>query len=213
MKYTNRIIVDQIIRRINGGDPLPDGGGVHPNDVLAAIGEHRTKAVWEKHFNDRREGEIGIDDSFVVVYEDCAVEFSNSRGLYFTELPVIPLDLPRGMGLYHVGPMKDPFTQYVIRKPGHLAISAASDARDLGGIPYCWQEGKKIFFGNVNIADAVVDKVLLKIVPGLEWMDMDSEQIGIPGSMVEAVIEIIVQKLGGQRQVPQDKAVDGNKTP
>ncbi len=211
MYATTRQMIDAVLESINGGQPQSNYGGVTPGMVHMALNQARCAAVFARHFNDRRNGDIAIDDAFVYTFpEGLDVLLDQNRKMYYFELPFPFLDLPRLMGINHVGPMEDPFTQYIVRHGGHLAVSAASEAKAMGGLPFCFPEGRRIYLMNVNDGEYLVKKVFVKVVPGMAWDDLDAET-GIPSSLQSDILNRLIQQFSGVRQLPADNSNDANK--
>lgn len=208
---TTRNMIDAVIEAVNGGQTQGNLGGITPGQVHFALNQARCAAVFRRHFQDRANGDITIDDAFVHRFEEgLEVLIDQNRKAYYIELPFPFLDLPRLMGIVHVGPMEDPWTQYVVRHSGHLAVSIGSAAQDMGGIPYCFPEGQRIYLMNVNTGEFLVKRVFVKVVPGMAWDDLDAPT-AIPSSMQQDVVAQLIQKFSGVRQVPADQSNDGNK--
>lgn len=211
MYATTRQMIDAVIEEANGGQMQSNTGGVTVGQVQMLLNQMRCKAAFERHFFDRRNDDITIDDAFVRVWDDVSVQFNERRKLWYCDLPTPFLDLPRYMGIVHVGPLEDPFTQYIVRSSGHLAITAGSPAEAMHGLPYCFPEGDgKLFLMNVNTGEKLVDKLLVKLVPGMYWDELDAPT-GIPASMQADIVMKLVQWFSGIRQIPVDSSNDGNK--
>ncbi len=97
---TKRLISDQILFRLKGG--FPDlAGAVQKQDVWIAIDQWVNARFKLQQFNTNLpSGETVPDGLAIATYTD--VNLVSTRGVVTAQLPVIPISLPKNIGIFNV---------------------------------------------------------------------------------------------------------------
>jgi len=118
MSSTKRILADQILYRLAG--TYPDvAGAVQKPDVIKAIEQWINARFKLQQFNTTLpSGETIPDNATFATYENVPVTSSN--GKCTATLPVMPISLPRGLGIYDINDGKG--TSYIPIMKGQGAL-------------------------------------------------------------------------------------------
>ena len=153
-------------------------------------------------------GEVIPDGTILAEYDNIAVEsYKNSAR---AALPVMPIKLPRGMGIYHVSKTDDIFNGFIPFGAGELQMIGEEPLISdiLGQIGY-EQRGKYLYF-NKDITDNDADYAITEVYMLLAVKDLslygDWDLLPISGSMELDVINTTFQMLTAQ--IPASKKVD-----
>jgi len=198
---------EAVLRKLSGGDINPSGGGVLMADILLILEPIRAKLIYNFYFVERNiEGDLTIDDGFIDTF-DQPVLFDNARELYYSELPIAPIELPRNLGIYMIAPLKDQFNQYIPMRNGFSALMNGLESNTLLGFKGYYQEGQRVYYRNVNASNAP-DSVLMKII-GVNNLNLkDNSVIKVPKSMELDLIDMCYKHLLDQKIQNIDKVND-----
>lgn len=198
---------EAVLRKLSGGDINPSGGGVLMADILLILEPMRAKLIYGFYFAERNvEGDIGIDDGFIDTFVE-PVLYDSTRKVYYTDLPIAPIELPRNIGIYMVRPTQDEFDQYIPLSNGFSALMNGLQANTLLGQKGYYQEGQRIIYRNINASNAPAD-ILLKIV-GVNNLNLkDNSVIKVPKSMELDLIDMCYKHLLDQKVQNIDKIND-----
>lgn len=116
---TNRLLSDQILFRLYGG--VPDvANPVQQEDVWQYIEQWINARFKLQHFNTTLpSGETIPDGCALATYSNIPV-VSNNNGTSYANLPVMPITLPRNLGIYDVSDGKG--THYIPIQKGQGAL-------------------------------------------------------------------------------------------
>lgn len=196
-------LAERILRIIYDGTPPNDAAidirevGLHINSALAFL----AKANFYENY--KFEGVAYVNDGYISTFKDVAVTSDTDVDLKYITLPENPVGLPKNRGVVEISKMKDKSTTPVIM----VAANKRSIYQGLNSIKnriIGWQEGNKVYFDG---ATAGFSKALVKLVAPAS-NDM-GESLNIPKDAEEQIIEMIVKRLMVQRQIGQDKTMDG----
>lgn len=98
MATNKRKISDQVLYIIYGGDY--DGSPVQEQDIVAALEQKINQKFRIRHFETMKLGETIPDGLCFATYNDIAV--TSYQGRSRSALPVIPISLPRNVGVYDI---------------------------------------------------------------------------------------------------------------
>lgn len=101
---TKRIIADQVLIRLFGG--LPDSAApVQKYDIYKAL-EQKLNALFKlTHFNQTLPSGESIPDGLMIATYDNIAATSSYSGKSKSTLPIMPISLPRGMGINEIRPI------------------------------------------------------------------------------------------------------------
>ncbi len=196
-------LAERILRIVYNGTPPNDASidirevGLHINSALSLL----AKVNFTDNY--KFEGVAYVNDGFLSTFKDVAVSTDTDVDLKYLTLPENPVGLPKNRGIVEISKMKDKSTTPVIM----VAANKRSIYQGLHTIKnriIGWQEGNKIYFDG---AIAGFAKALVKLVAPAS-NDMD-ESLNLPKDMEEQIIDAVVKRLMMQRQIGQDKAMDG----
>ena len=118
-------------------------------------------------------------------------------------MPADPIGLPKNRGIIEIlKPLNKSVTPVIILQGNKKSIY-----KNLTPIPnriVGWEENGRIYFDG-STAD-LVTVVIRMVAYGSNVM---SEELMMPKDMEEQVIEIVLKKVLGERNIPQDRVLDG----
>ena len=102
MPTTKYKIAEQVLLRISKGYP-DNASGVQLEDIIEAVGQKANEAYRAEYFNQTLPSGETIPDGLVLnLYENVPVVSYGDRSR--AVLPVMPISLPRNMGVYEITP-------------------------------------------------------------------------------------------------------------
>lgn len=204
-------IAEQIQRMISGGQPTTDTA-VKIQELIIAVQQSFAYAVKMNLFENRREGEYDVNGAFIFTFDDVPVLYDTTKNLYYSELPTTYVALPNEMGIVQVSSMKSQFKGFVRVNPNFLSQSFGLKIAGLLGNKGYWAENNKLYYVNMDKVNSN-DKVLLKLVVGLDGIDPYEDVIGLPPEIQDQIISAVYQKyINVEVNVPED-TLNNNKKP
>jgi len=166
--------------------------GIDREDVSPRLDEREVKLYVVQAINSLIKAEIAnigeVPDTVLGTY---SVAVTNpSTCLYQAELPVMPVNLPKNMGIYRVYPDGCPWKPFVPIKSGDFDIAQGTPTETLEGLIGYYQDGKKLSFTK-NPGTPIV----LKLVVNDPNILSDTEILPIPAEMESLVITAVINKL------------------
>jgi hypothetical protein len=200
---TRGLLAERIIRMVYGGTPPNEAAidereiGLHINSAIAFL----AKVNFAENY--KFEGVSYVNDQFVARYT-ASVSTDTEVGLKYCTLPSIPIGLPKNRGLVEVTkPLNKSTTPIIILQGNKKSIY-----KNLTPIPsriVGWEENSRIYF------DGSVDDLTSVIIRMVAYGSNDlNEELNMPKDMEEQVIEMVYKKVVAERNVPQDKVIDGS---
>lgn len=166
--------------------------GISREDISPRLDKREVKIYIVQAINSLIKAEIAnigeIPDTVLGTYS--AVVTNPSGCLYQTELPVIPINLPKNMGIWRVYPDGCPWRPFVPIKSGDFDIAQGTPAEALEGLIGYYQDGKKLSFTK-NPGTPVI----LKLVVNNPTTLSDTELLPIPAEMETLVINEVLKRL------------------
>lgn len=101
MATNKKKIVEQVMRRLNSGDPSV-ASKVHPKEVEEAVMQVINSMLRPQFFDTLNTGETIPEGSVLATYENVPVVAWN--GVSKSTLPAIPVSLPKNMGVWRIAP-------------------------------------------------------------------------------------------------------------
>jgi hypothetical protein len=198
-------ISEQIQRIVSGGDPSNTQRVTIP-EIRIAIGQVINRLLKMERLVNYQEGERSpVVDAAIAEYDNVAV--TTYKDTSSCTLPVIPLHLTRGRGVWHVSKTDSPHDPFIPLQPGQWSL--VKNHRLLGeisGITGYEIRGNKLIFTE-NLPGQGVSEVLIRLLVNDFDSYSDTDILPIPADMEMTVIEEVLKLLGAWQ--PSDKKVDG----
>lgn len=191
-------LAEQIHRMLAGSDPSA-GSRWDIREIILLVGQVINSRLKLSHFQEQMAAGETIPNGVILAKYTGINASSFSEGRSKITLPATPINLPRNMGIYHVGPENNPSCGYIPLLTGQYGqvktLVGMSDM--LGQISYEPWNNELVLSKEV---DPVIDHVLLLAIKDIEALD-EWEVLPIPSDMESGVIEEVVQRLS-QRGEP-----------
>lgn len=179
------------------------GINVPTQELILFASQAYAYVVKKNWWNNRKDGETGLNGSFIYSFDDNAIALDSGKNLYYSTLPSSFLgDIPHEMGIPHVSFMESydyPFVRLANGMPG-LFQGLQSETLDSRNTFFV--ENNRIYLPTIKPETA--DKTLLiKMVVSLQGLS-DEEEISIPPDIELEIINMTVQ-MYQEKQNPQPK--------
>lgn len=206
-KTSKSRLAEQALRALAGGD-VPRDFHVKLRELILLVPQARDHLV-EQMYRLRMEktGAKEIDTAFLSVYKNVPILTDEDLDLKYSELPASFIDLPDGLGLYHVGPMKGHNRKFKKVPASFLSMYDGLEASNLHGNVGFWVEGDKIYYTSKFDLEPQCEEVLIKLVGSISDTD-DDDEIEMPRDIEMKVISLIVEFYNGLGQKPKDRVND-----
>jgi len=166
--------------------------GLDREDVSPRLDEREIKLYIVQAINSLIKAEIAnigeVPDTVIGTYS--VVVTNPSECLYQADLPVMPVNLPKNMGIWRVYPDGCPWKPFVPIKSGDFDMAKGTPTETLEGLVGYYQDGKKLSFTK-NPGTPVI----LKLVVNDPSITNDTEILPIPAEMESLVISAVINKL------------------
>jgi len=186
-------LAEQVIRRFNGGDRSA-GSGLDIREVILLVGQVANQMLKVEFFsvdiNQQAESRPVVIASYRVAVEDY-------KDVSMIRLPVIPVKLPMGMGVWSIQRTDALFSDMsFIPVPAgawtlHKGMGLLSDL--LGQVGYMW-EGTDVFFTRSLAGDGVSEVDVKMIVVDVMHLG-DYDPLPIPVDMEAGIIQDVFNLL------------------
>lgn len=148
---------------------------------------------------------LEIPDSLIMSFRNIEIEKDGDINQFFATMPVVPMELPYGLGIKAVSPQKDLSCSFYRMPNGYDSIACGLESACIPGKVYYYQEGKKLYFPNMSQEDKP-DKLLVRLVAPAE--DVPGNDLEVPGDMELEVLSKVLEIYGIFR--PEDEINDQN---
>lgn len=190
---TKTYISDQVLYRLAGGYP-PANFPVQPEDVWAALGQKVNAKYKVEQFNvDMANGETVPNGACVAYYEEVAVASSVTLSNSLSILPVLPISLPRNMGVVEISDPKGQVSFIPLIAGQRQLLKSQPLINDLLGQVGYEQRGKTITYtrdltllgiSTVNMSLAVMDISTYS----------ETDNLPIPADHLDGIVnELVIQ--------------------
>ena len=185
-------MAEQVLRRISGGDPSA-GSRVDIREIQIAIGQLLSKKLQVSHFDITMAGGETIPAGTMLARYgegNVKIKAKASGKVCRVTLPAMPINLPRNMGIFHVGPLNDQECEYIPLQAGQQGqvrklIGMSTLLNQVG----YWPVGNELFFTN-DVSSH--DLLIILAIMDISKYD-DYQQLPITEDMEVEVIEAAVQ--------------------
>lgn len=198
-------IAEQVLLRIKGGRP-DMATRTDIRDIIVAAGQVINELIGAQFYKTTLpSGETIPDGNVLATYED--VDVLPWKNISRSVLPAIPVQLPRGMGIFSVSNPDNPHDVFVPAQPGQIAmVKSQRLISDVGGLVAYEPYGSYIEYDTNIIATKSINKVRIRLV----IQDIDSlgeyDPLPIPANYESMVIESLFERFANQGQA--DKKTD-----
>ena len=207
---SKRFIAQQVLYRLAGG--LPDTSyPIKEEDIIAALNQKINTLTKAQHFSiTLPNGETIPDNLMLATYTGIAVTPVGSKSK--CTLPVIPVSLPRNMGVFEIYPDSDGTIQFIPMQAGQIFLLSnqpiISDL--LGQIGYEVRSSEVVFHRDITIDEINEVNMTLVIHDILQYDDY--APLPIPADWEGLLIDELEKDFAPVRQAP-DKAIVDNYNP
>ncbi len=204
---TRGTLVEQIRRIMSGGDPSAPSRKIQ--EVREAVNQVLNKLLRADILSVNMPSGETIPDGYVIAHYDSkpVVQWKNRSR---TQLPAIPIALPKGMGVYHVGPSGDPDNFYVPIPAGQAALMKTQPLINdlLGRIGYEVKDGYIIYHKDITAPPLSVTAVDIQLIAFDVSKYGDYDLLPIPAGMEADVISEVLKLFSFSG--PQDNLTDSS---
>lgn len=162
-------------------------------------------AQMKQYYLDIKEynGLASINQAFLGIYEDVAVQFNDRRKKYFITLPsrLVPMEINQSVP--YIGPMHNEANEFIWITQQDL-FNIGEDLTLVTNDVFALLEGMNVIL--INLPDAVKTILIKKLVTMMDLTDND--YVPIPAGLELEVIDLIVEFFLGVRKLPEDKKPD-----
>lgn len=213
MSTTKGMMAEQILRRYYGGN-TPSNGHVSKYDVYKLIEQFGNQELKAVRFNENLpEGDYYPTGAIIAEYDSVPVSKYKDKSCAF--LPVTPIAMPRGMGIWHISAAKrNGNAVYEIDNPfiplqsGQFGIlKAVKELGNLSGIVGYEPVGGRVIFTEDIFTQGVTEVYMQLLVFDISVLD-EYDIMPITPDMEARIVSSVLNVLL-QTQV-SDRAVDGN---
>lgn len=198
---TKRILSEQVLYRLKGGYPSV-ASSVQHEDVWKAIEQLVNSNFKVEQFN------MNLPSGEQIPSGMCLAEYIVAVNTDYSILPVMPVSLPRNLGIYHVSRTDAPNDPFIPIQSGQWAFVKDQPLLNilLGQIGYEVIGSKIKYTSEPNVAN-----VLMRLVV----MDMsllgENDMLPIPSDMEDLIVNKLVEQFAGVQ--PADKINDSSNEP
>lgn len=208
---TKQLIAEQVLYRLNGGY-IDINSPVQYEDIYKATEQIVNAQFKVKHFDTTLpSGETIIDNLALATYENVAVTAYGEKAR--ATLPVMPISLPKGMGVYAVYSDAQPDVQFIPLQAGQSTLLRADKMLNnlLGQIGYELKGNKVVFTKDITLLD--IDTVTMELaVMDISQYDTD-DILPIPSDFEAELIEQLVKMFAPVQPEAGDVSAYNSKKP
>lgn len=156
-----------------------------------------------KRYSDRYDT---IPEEFISTFEDVDIKKNDNRDVYYSKLPGRIISIYEDRGLKSISWMQDdkPFIRV---SPGSSGAWGSLESSALHGNIGYWVEGNNIIYKNMDNVDTDKDKVLVRMLSGIETLK-DDDTIPMPIDYEYEITMMVKDLLQGKKTVEEDTTND-----
>lgn len=203
----------QIQLRISQSGKTEAAAAVQLPDIVFAVGQKINQLLQSQYFNVvLPSGETVPDGLIIATYNNISVVKFGSKSK--CKLPVMPVMLPKNIGIFQVSDKEDFSNLFIPMLPGEQFLLQSQDViSDLMG-QYGYEPiGAELVF-NKNLLDNKIEEVFIRLIVSDVSMLGDYEMLPIPADYESIIVEDLFKQFVGIQN--SDDAVDSfitkNKT-
>ena len=204
-------ITDQILRLYTGGNPSDDKE-ISRDDINLLVGQVINRLLKTEHMAvNMQAGEMFPPHTLITTYYVDLTSNSAQNEFVHAYLPVMPISLPRNMGVWSVTNSAGTRNEYIpIQSGQHSLVSSQDQLKFLETQVGYWVEGGVInFLTDITESPFNVTKVRIQLLVSDPTILGEYDYLAIPAEMEEAVVKEVLTIIGAlPKQV--DKVSDSN---
>lgn len=193
-----KTIAERVLDQTSGGRSNQDGWDLRT--VMMYVGNLRDQLMPQMLREKFKEDAYGYIDPTLFVDYEADIRFDSSRELYYADLPARFVNLPFGMGVWSVSPLKDQINQYVPIMNGTQGIIDLV-MFDMSHTYYI--QGSRIYFNQEEDTDS---KLLVKLIPAYT-VGEENNDLEVPSDIEFQIMDEMVKRYS--LRSPTDTANDG----
>ena len=205
---TLRFLAEQVMLRLTGGRP-DIATKTDIRDIMAAVVQDVNEQIGVRQFQvTMANGETIPDGVVLATYDNVPV--TTYQKVSKAKLPVIPVQLPRGMGVFAISPADDMFVQYIPAQAGQIAMVRSQRLLNTADRVCLYEpRGSEVIFEENLVAkgvSAVQVTLVVKDVSGLH----ETDPLPIPADYEAGVVDRVFTRFAQQGR--PDEKTDVQKT-
>lgn len=170
--------------------------------VKNAIGTY-VKTQW---YEGKNEGVSEIDGSFIETFRNLIPEKDEDLLQYYINIPSSYVDIPNQMGINQVSFISG--EAFVRLGSGQESLFRNLKGNVFGGRQTYVVQGSKMYFPKMKETDitskGVVQGLLLRLAVGFDGIG-DDQQLNIPSSAQDSIVNLVIAKMGQKEKEGIDK--------
>lgn len=206
---------DEVLRSLTGGSYSVSDFKFERRDVAAHLDGAIAAVVKANFFENYKLGDRGLVDSgFTTTYEDVEVKYSDSRAIYYSDLPTLPIALERGLGVAMVAPMQDEGSALIPLSLASSSMHKGLPSDNMFNIAAYRLQGKRIYYRNLMPKGSTAPseyRMLIIMISSTLGLSMDAE-IPMPADYYPQVHQAAISAMVGPSQIKQDSVMDSNSS-
>lgn len=201
-------LTEQIQRILTGGDATVDNQ-ITFAEIKLLVGQVTNKLLKIERFNVLiNEGDYGVPSCIIATYDNIPVATYKSKSRSI--LPVVPMSLPRNMGVWAITPTTDLDNLFIPIPSGTFGLLKKIDVEKdlLGQIGYEVDGLNVVYTSDIRNAPTSITSVCMKLLVTDPTALGDYDILPIPADMEQDVITQVIQILSTYQ--PKDDSVDNS---
>jgi hypothetical protein len=176
-----------------------DDSDIDQREIKLNVKQAAARSIRMRWFEGKNfEGVGEVDGSVVNRFNNQSVLQDSDTEEYYTLMPADPVDIPGGVGIRRVSPMKDLNKSYRPVPDGFCGLYEGLEGFSLEGNIGFYIEGKRIYYVGMKSGKAP-EKVRVTMVLGIDSLD-ENQEINIPPDMEAEIIQYVVQLYSAYRK-------------
>lgn len=170
---------------------------VDVREIRLAVRQSAAQAVRMRWFEGKNTDGFGeVDGSLVSKFDNEPVVMDGEE--FYTTMPANPVDIPGGVGIRSVAPMKGLKQPYRPVPNGFCGLHEGLESFSLEGRIGFFLDGDRIYYVGMS-EDNKPDNVRISMVLGIDSLE-DDQEINIPSDMQGDIINYVVQLYSAYKQ-------------
>lgn len=202
-KTTQSKLAEQAMRK-NAGGNISDDYRFDIREVVLMVRQVFAGVMRIRYFQNKAEDNSDINGDLIYSFKNIEVKEESDTGRLYSDIPRGSIDLPNGVVVRHISPMKELNKPFVPVANSFSSLYRGLGAANLQGRIGFYLENGKAFYENLCPKDQLKE-VFVKVVLPLDSIDEDDE-INIPDDIQLEVVTRVVEMM--QPTNPKDNTND-----
>lgn len=187
MSTTKYRLAEQVMLRLKGGRP-DMATKVDMRDLILAVGQAANEELKGQMYKTvLPNGETIPDGLMLATFEDVPVE--QWKTISRSVLPVIPVQLPRGMGIFRISDPDNPHIRIIPTLPGQIAQAQTQRLiADFGGMHVYEPYGSYVEYDK-NLLSVGINRVMMRLVVRDVDSLTDHDPLPIPADYEATIVD------------------------